>query len=142
VQRITSNPCVRWGTPCVRDTGVSVGRVVTLFYAGGLSAREVADACPGLDADDVEAALAWHREHGDEGLRPSPPDPGSRHPRVVVDPAVQGGYPTVRGTRIPVDVVVAFRDHGLALDQLLAEYPGLTAEDVEDALAYAVEAGA
>lgn len=138
--RITIDPRVRWGTPCVRDTHVTVKRIVALWSDGGRSEEEVVDACPGIDADDIRAALAYHRAHGDEGLRPRPADPGPRHPRIVVDPSIQGGYPTIRGTRIPVDVVVGCRQQGLSTEQVLEEYPTLSAEDVADALAYAAEA--
>lgn len=141
-QRITIDPRVRWGTPCIRDTGVSVGRIITLLHDGGLTPAEVVDAHPGLAPEDVEAALGWHQEHGDDGLRPRPPDPRPHHPRIAVDPGIQGGYPTIRGTRIPVDVVVGFWEHGLSLEELLDEYPALTADDVEAALAYALDARA
>jgi uncharacterized protein (DUF433 family) len=57
-------------------------------------------------------------------------------PRIVRNPRVHGGEPVVRGTRVPVRaVVVAWREY-VDLDELLAAYPRLTAEDIEQALSY------
>lgn len=56
--------------------------------------------------------------------------------RVVRDPAIQGGEPTVRGTRTTVrSVVLAAREAG-GLAGVLYDFPHLSAEDVADALAY------
>lgn len=138
---ITSDPRQRWGTPCLRDTGISVGHVVALRQAGN-STGEILAACPELTAADVDAALEWYREGGDEAIRPRPPRPGDRHPRIAVDPTVQGGHPTVRGTRITVDAIVGMWEHGFTEGQILAEYPTLTHDDVADAIAYDSEVGA
>jgi uncharacterized protein (DUF433 family) len=57
-------------------------------------------------------------------------------PRVVRDPAIHGGEPIVRGTRVPVRaIVVAWRAEP-DLSAMLEAYPRLTQEDVEAALAY------
>lgn len=57
--------------------------------------------------------------------------------RVVSDPGVYGGQPIVRGTRIPVEIVL----EQLALDPdvnaLFVDYPRLTREDVQACLEYA-----
>lgn len=56
--------------------------------------------------------------------------------RVVCDPAIQGGEPTIKGTRIAVrNVVLAEREWG-GVDGVLHAYPHVTAEQVADALAY------
>jgi uncharacterized protein (DUF433 family) len=56
--------------------------------------------------------------------------------RVVRDPRVQGGEPTVRGTRTTVrSIVLAAREAG-GLAGVLFDFPHLSAEDVADALAY------
>jgi uncharacterized protein (DUF433 family) len=60
--------------------------------------------------------------------------------RIVRDPAIQGGKPTVNGTRIPVELVLGHLSGNLDLDDLFAAYPRLTADDVKDVLAYAREA--
>jgi uncharacterized protein (DUF433 family) len=139
--RITVDPRVRWGTPCIRDTGVSVRQVVALAIVAD-SDEEVLEAFPQLDQPDLDAAVAWYTRHGDEGLSPAPPDPGADHPRIVVDPRVQGGYPTVRGTRIPVDTIVGLWAEGATVEEILADLPTLSPDDVLDAVGYAADADA
>lgn len=57
-------------------------------------------------------------------------------PRVARNPKIQGGEPTVRGTRTTVrSVVLVARETG-GLAGVLRDYPHLNAEDVADALAY------
>jgi uncharacterized protein (DUF433 family) len=57
-------------------------------------------------------------------------------PYVSETPGVCGGYPVVRGTRIPVRILVAvYRESG-DVDELLAMYPHLTREQVQGALDY------
>jgi len=57
--------------------------------------------------------------------------------RIVQDPAVMTGKPVIRGTRIPVERVVAHLAHNPDLDDLFASYPELSREDVQAALSYA-----
>jgi uncharacterized protein (DUF433 family) len=60
--------------------------------------------------------------------------------RITVDPAQMGGIPCLRGLRIPVATVVAMVADGMTTDDILANLPDLTAEDVAEALRYAAEA--
>jgi uncharacterized protein (DUF433 family) len=55
---------------------------------------------------------------------------------IVRDPAVQGGEPTIAGTRIPVRVIVVARRYFADLDRLCEGYPPLTPELVQEALSY------
>ncbi len=57
--------------------------------------------------------------------------------RIVTDPAILMGKPVVRGTRIPVELVLAKLAHNPDLGGLLADYPRLTVEDVKACLEYA-----
>ncbi len=57
--------------------------------------------------------------------------------RIVIDPGVMAGKPVVRGTRIPVDLVLKRLAQDLDLEALFAAYPRLTKEDVQACLAYA-----
>lgn len=59
--------------------------------------------------------------------------------RIVIDPAVQVGKPIVKGTRLTVEFVIDLLARGWTREQVLAEYPQLTAEDVQACLAYASE---
>jgi uncharacterized protein (DUF433 family) len=60
--------------------------------------------------------------------------------RITTDPEVMGGLPCIRGLRFPVATVVAMVADGIPVEQILAEHPDLTREDVREALLYAAEA--
>jgi uncharacterized protein (DUF433 family) len=60
--------------------------------------------------------------------------------RIVIDPAIAFGKPTVRGTRIWVGLVLGLLADGMTAAELLAEYPSLTEEDVRACLAYGARA--
>ncbi|CCF84199.1 DUF433 domain-containing protein [Nitrolancea hollandica] len=57
--------------------------------------------------------------------------------RITANPDVMVGKPVVRGTRIPVEVVLAKLAQNPNVDELFADYPRLTLEDVKACLAYA-----
>ena len=56
--------------------------------------------------------------------------------RIVTDPAICLGKPTVRGTRITVDFVLRLIGDGLTTQEIVRDYPELTAEDVQQAAKY------
>ncbi len=60
--------------------------------------------------------------------------------RITTDPEVMGGLPCIRGLRIPVATVPAMVADGMTTDEILAEHPDLTREDIHEALLYAAEA--
>ncbi|HMA71894.1 MAG TPA: DUF433 domain-containing protein [Xanthobacteraceae bacterium] len=60
--------------------------------------------------------------------------------RITINPAVCGGKPCVRGTRIWVSLILDLLADGLTEAELLAEYPQLVHEDVLAAIAYGAEA--
>lgn len=60
--------------------------------------------------------------------------------RIVVDPRIMLGKPTVRGTRIPVELVLEQLSYDLDPAELYAAYPRLTPEDVKACIAYARQA--
>jgi uncharacterized protein (DUF433 family) len=57
--------------------------------------------------------------------------------RIVSDPAILVGKPTVRGTRISVELVLKRLAQDLDLDSLFRSYPRLTREDVQACLEFA-----
>jgi len=57
--------------------------------------------------------------------------------RIVVDPAVMTGKPVIRGTRLTVDLILNLLAHGQSDQDILAEYDGLTAEDIRACLLFA-----
>jgi uncharacterized protein (DUF433 family) len=59
--------------------------------------------------------------------------------RVEVNPAIMLGKPVIRGTRIPVELVLRKLAEGAAEADVLDAYPGLTREDIHAAIAYAAD---
>ncbi len=60
--------------------------------------------------------------------------------RISIDPAVCGGRPCVRGTRIWVALILDLLAGGMSEAQLRAEYAQLTHDDILAAIAYGAEA--
>jgi uncharacterized protein (DUF433 family) len=50
--------------------------------------------------------------------------------RITLNPAVLAGKPVIRGTRLSVDFVLNLRAHGATEEEILAEYSGLTADNI------------
>ncbi len=59
--------------------------------------------------------------------------------RIVRIPGLVGGKPVIKGTRIPVDMILERLTYDLDLNTLFADYPDLTVEDIKACLAYAKE---
>jgi len=60
--------------------------------------------------------------------------------RIVISPDIHHGDPCVKGTRVPVAVLLGSLADGMDPPEILRQYPQLTAEDIQAALAYAAEA--
>ncbi len=59
--------------------------------------------------------------------------------RVEINPNVMLGKPVIRGTRIPVELILRKLSEGLSEAELLDAYPRLQREDIQAALAYAAD---
>jgi uncharacterized protein (DUF433 family) len=59
------------------------------------------------------------------------------HGRIIQDPEIMVGKPVIKGTRIPVERIIAHLAHEPDLADLFAAYPELTKDDVKAALEYA-----
>jgi uncharacterized protein (DUF433 family) len=57
--------------------------------------------------------------------------------RIVVDPDILVGKPVIKGTRVPVYLIVELVAAGMTAKQIIKEYPQLKEEDVKAALLYA-----
>jgi uncharacterized protein (DUF433 family) len=57
--------------------------------------------------------------------------------RITIDPDVMVGKPVIRGTRIPVELIVRMLADGVPEAAILGEYPRLLPDDIRAALAYA-----
>jgi len=57
---------------------------------------------------------------------------------IALDPAIQGGRPVVRGTRMPVETIVGSLAGGMTVEEVCSQYR-LSPEQVRAALAYAAD---
>ena len=57
--------------------------------------------------------------------------------RISVSPGVRSGKPCIRGTRITVYDVLEYLAGGMSEDEILADFPDLTREDIRASLAFA-----
>ena len=57
--------------------------------------------------------------------------------RIVRDRTICGGEPIIRGTRVTLRTVLASLAEGATIDEILADFPTLTVEDVRAAIAFA-----
>ena len=57
--------------------------------------------------------------------------------RIHHDAGIMGGKACIAGTRITVGMILMQISEGLSTDELLAEYPHLTKNDIAEALRYA-----
>lgn len=57
--------------------------------------------------------------------------------RIVMDPQICHGKPTIRGLRYPVETILELLSSGMGIDEILADYEDLEREDILAALAYA-----
>ncbi len=59
--------------------------------------------------------------------------------RITIDPDMRGGKPCIRGTRMTVTDVLEYLAGGMGEEELLADFPDLTAEDIRACLAFAAD---
>jgi uncharacterized protein (DUF433 family) len=59
--------------------------------------------------------------------------------RITTEPDILMGKPTVKGTRISVELIVGWLAQGWTHEQLLESYPHITRDDILAALAFTAE---
>ncbi|GMU82744.1 MAG: hypothetical protein AMXMBFR47_26150 [Planctomycetota bacterium] len=57
--------------------------------------------------------------------------------RIVMNPAVHHGEPCIRGTRVPVSVLIGSLAEGSTVEAILASYPQIIREDIFAAVKFA-----
>jgi uncharacterized protein (DUF433 family) len=57
--------------------------------------------------------------------------------RITARSDQMGGVPCIRGLRIPVATIVGLVANGLSFEEILADYPDLEREDIQEALRFA-----
>ena len=58
---------------------------------------------------------------------------------ITIEPGKRGGRPTIRGMRITVADVLGWLAAGMSHEQIVADYPELTEDDIRACLAYAAD---
>jgi uncharacterized protein (DUF433 family) len=61
------------------------------------------------------------------------------HERIDINPGIMGGKPVVRGTRIPVELILRKLGAGMAPEAIMADHPRLTLDDDRAAQAFAAD---
>lgn len=58
---------------------------------------------------------------------------------ITIDPGKRGGKPSIRGMRITVYDVLDYLASGMSQEEILKDFPYLTAEDIQACLSYAAD---
>ncbi len=59
--------------------------------------------------------------------------------RIAINPKVMVGKPVIRGTRLTVEFILSLLAHGATVEEILAEYTGLTREDIQACILFATK---
>jgi len=59
--------------------------------------------------------------------------------RIAIDSAIHHGKPCIKGTRVPVSVIVGSIAEGHSVERIIESWPQLTADDIRAALKFAAE---
>jgi uncharacterized protein (DUF433 family) len=62
-----------------------------------------------------------------------------KHERIDINPAIMFGKPVIRGTRITVELILRKLAGEMTMDEILADYPHLTPDDIYAAAAFAAD---
>lgn len=60
-------------------------------------------------------------------------------PLITIEPGKRGGKPCIRGLRITVTDVLEYLASGMTTEEIIADFPDLTADDVRACLAFAAD---
>lgn len=63
----------------------------------------------------------------------------SKFKKIVRDPEICGGQPTIKGTRVLVLDILDWLKEGESFEEILENFPSITREDIQEILAYAKE---
>jgi uncharacterized protein (DUF433 family) len=59
--------------------------------------------------------------------------------RITLNPKVMTGKPVIKGTRLTVEYILNLLAHGATAAEILAEYKGLTQEDIQACILFATK---
>jgi uncharacterized protein (DUF433 family) len=135
LERISIDPNVCFGKPCIRGTRIGVALLLDLL-AFGMTANEVLLEYPQLVREDLRAALAYGAEMTRERYLETEATV-SELPRITTRPEQCAGRPCIRGLRVRVKDILDLLAAGASREEILADYPYLEPEDIPVALEYA-----
>jgi uncharacterized protein (DUF433 family) len=69
----------------------------------------------------------------------APQESAMAHERVEINPSIMDGKPVIRGTRIPVELVLRKLGAGMSPEAILADHPRLTLDDILAAQRFAAD---
>jgi uncharacterized protein (DUF433 family) len=61
------------------------------------------------------------------------------HERIEINPEVMFGKPVIRETRVPVEIVLRKLGAGMTAEEIMADHPRLTSEDIRAAQTFAAD---
>ena len=61
------------------------------------------------------------------------------HERIETNPEIMDGKPVIRGTRVPVELVLRKLGAGMSAEAILVDHPRLTPDDIRAAQAFAAD---
>ncbi|MHA2275122.1 MAG: DUF433 domain-containing protein [Candidatus Kariarchaeaceae archaeon] len=57
--------------------------------------------------------------------------------RIEINPEKLGGKPVIKGTRIPISIILANLEQGMTINEITQEFDGISEEDVKEAIRFA-----
>ncbi len=142
--RIVCDPEILSGKPTIKGTAISVALVKKLLSDGLTPAIIIRDYLA-ITAEDV-AACRRHEEargphHGEKTdvvkiEKRTPERVADWRDRIVCDPAILVGKPTIKGTRISVELVTDLLEGGRTASDIVRRYPHIREEDVDACARY------
>ena len=141
--RIVCDPSVLAGQPTVRDTGISVA-VVNQLLRKGYTLDAIVGNYLHITEDDVEACRRYgeilEQERREEAskkiVKRTPENVANWRDRIVCDPEILVGKPTIKGTRISVELVTDRLAGGWKVSEILDSYPHIRPEDIDACVRY------
>ena len=141
--RIVCDPEILGGKPTIKGTGISVALVNQLLWRGYTREAIVGNYLH-VTEEDVEACRRYgemveQQRRSEERMKiekATPEKVADWRDRIVCDPRILVGKPTIKGTRISVELVTDRLAGGWTVSQILDDYSHIRAEDVDACVNY------
>lgn len=141
--RIVSDPTALDGEPTIKGTGIAVAAVSRLL-TNGITPATIVGKYLQVTEEDVEACRRYHEAEMERSLadmiakieKATPEKVADWRDRIVCDPRILVGKPTIKGTRISVELVTDRLKGAWTVSDILESYPHIRAEDVDACVKY------